>query len=603
MAFQFDFVYLLKALKERKSIDIIYKEEEKTWHYSSRFLMLSLDGKSFIIDLPFLGEDTYKPLEVGFTIQIVFKLAGFRFQFGAEVQEKVQYIIDKEKKIPALKISWPTEILEENRRSFFRVELSMNDSIKVAYHILGNAEERTEKKQGEPVHTAEGKGVDAIAVDISENGLKIRVNSIGDIKVNDLIRLCFRLKEPDDEYVEIDGIVRHISEDERIPAFFCGIEFSRKDSLRHKQAVRKVVFYLMSKHQENVNFFSVDTIVSKNPLVRRIVEGEVSGELLNMLLDKEFRLTNEEYIESLAFVVNKNEYVDRATALLQEIPLPVKAKYVERMDANHQAAYCLLTEAVQNGSMGVVTGVVNNQYLPVEFWLKIAKEGSEPMLGLLLENPNKLIAYPEVLHVMLQNPGITPVIEKSIDEIESRYLDEVEPDVIPMEGLIPEVQKVIKKQLSEKGEKINIFTTAKARMEAISTLKRINAMNTRERIRLAYCGNKPERMILAGGQSKEVLLSLVESPWIGEDEILALLENEKIPAAVVEKIADNSCWLRSYPIILALVKHANVPVKKAPGFLKRLRWEDLKEIVINKKINPYVLEIADRIFEKTILKK
>jgi hypothetical protein len=110
-------------------------------------------------------------------------------------------------------------------------------------------------------------------------------------------------------------------------------------------------------------------------------------------------------------------------------------------------------------------------------------------------------------------------------------------------------------------------------------------------------------MVLARGQNKEVLLSLSESPWIGEDEILTILENPKIAAKMVSKIADKPCWLRSYPIVLALIKHPKVPLKKAPGFLKRLRREDLKEIVIIRRIDPEVLAIADNIFEKTILRK
>lgn len=603
MAFQLDFIYLLKAIKEKKSIDIYYKGEDKTWNYSSRFLKLSSDSKSFIIDLPFMGEDTYKPLEIGFTIQIIFKLAGFRFQFAATVEDNIQYIIDRDKKIPALKISWPREIIEENQRSFFRVELSMDESINVIYNIVESPGEKKDTEADETDKSEEYQGVEAIIADISENGLKIKIKRDNNIKINDKLLLRFRLKELDDEYIEIDGIVRHIREQEDTPAFFCGVEFSKEDSPRHKQAIRKITFYLMSRRQENVNFFSVDSVISANPLVKRIVNSEVSHELLNMLVNIEFRLTNEEYLESLAHVVNRKEYESRAAAILHSIPVPVKVKYVERMEANHQTAYYLLTEAVKNRCIKIIVAVVNNQYLPVEFWLKLAREGTEPMLELLLEHPNKLLAYPEVLDVMTKNPAITPAVKERIEKIENHYLEGEEPALIPMEGLIPRVQQVIKKQMKERGEKLNIFTTAKARMEAISILKRINDMSVRERIRLALCGNKPERMTLTKDPNKEVLISLVESPWIGEDEILNMLENPRLPAEVVSRIADNSSWLRSYPIILSLVNHPGVPLTKAPGLIKRLRCEDLKQIVINKKTNPAVLGIADQIFAKTTMKK
>lgn len=600
MAFQLDFVCLLKAIKERKSIDIFYEEKDGAWNYFSRFLELSSEGQSFIVDLPVMLEDTYKPLKPGYIIYIIFKIAGFRFQFATTVQEQIQYILENVGKVPALRIAWPREIIEENRRSFFRAELSMDESIDVNYTILSAKQQ--EKLPGESKRNEYG-GVEAILADVSENGLGIRINREKNLKINVRVRLDIRLKDLDDEHIEIEGIVRHIQEYEGKKAHLCGIEFLPEDSSKRRQAVRKMIFYLMTRHQENVSFLTVDSIISKNPIVQRIVNGEISNEMLDMLLNREFSLSDEEYLESLVYVLQRKEHETRAQAILESIPMPVKEKYIKRVEANHRVAYYLLTEGINHRSSEIIAAVIENRYLPVEFWLKIAREGTEPMLKLLLANENRLIAYPEILEVMKKNPHSTPVIKMNIHQISKYYLVDVEAGIIPREEVIANVQEAIMKQTKANGEKSGSITKNEARREAIFIINRINKMSVRERIRLAFCGEKTERMVLNGDPHEDVLLSLVESPWIGEDEILIILQNPGISAKVVQRISDDFFWQHNYSIILSLVKHPKLPVKNAPRLIEKLKREDLKEIVINKEIHPEILYIAEKIFEKTILKK
>ena len=44
-------------------------------------------------------------------------------------------------------------------------------------------------------------------------------------------------------------------------------------------------------------------LISKNPLVRRIVENDANKEMLNWLLEKQLAFTEEENLESLVFKI------------------------------------------------------------------------------------------------------------------------------------------------------------------------------------------------------------------------------------------------------------------------------------------------------------
>jgi hypothetical protein len=268
------------------------------------------------------------------------------------------------------------------------------------------------------------------------------------------------------------------------------------------------------------------------------------------------------------------------------------------VDANHQVVHYLVTEALKNPFPEIIFAVTNNQYLPVDFWLKIAKEGTSQMLDRLLQNKNKLVAYPEIMNVMEKNPGLTDEIQKKIITIKESYLKGLESFIIPREAVIVDVPKELQKVDSDTVSDHEPVNLSDIKKEVKSTLKRINQMTVRERIKLAFTGNRSERLILAKDRNKYVHLSLVEGPRIDEAEIVRLLQSKNLEPEVVSGISKNRYWLISYPIVLSLVRHPRVPVKRASVFIKRLKPEDLKELMNDKNINPDLRKQAEACFKK-----
>ena len=580
---QVDLVFLLKAVKEKRSMDVFYKEVDRTWNYSSRFLNLVSEDHTIIIDLPQMKDETYKALKVGYIIYLAFSLAGFRFQFRTKVKEKITYKVAEGKEIPALKIVWPDQILNGNRRSLFRVQVEIDESIEVKYQILDEGKEDAHKGDSD-----EYEGVEALMMDISEVGLAVRINRPVNVKMGDRLKLRFRLGERENE-IEMEGMVRHIRKYEGSSVHLCGIEFISTDTLENKRSMRKIALYTMSKKQENVNFFSINTIVSKNPVARKIVDGEATDELLKMLFAREIKLSIHEYLESMVYVLKIEKFKKRALSYLKSIPIHMKVKYIRRMDANHRVAYYILSEALSGQHLEIISAVINNQYLPVEFWKKIAKEGNARMLRILMANKNKLIACPEIMDEMEKNPSIMGSILKSIQEIRESYLVGVTPELISEEDVIEIVTEELKK---EKAEEIGEVDLSEVEGEAQTSLQKINQMSVRERVQLAFSGNKSERLILAKDPNKFVGLSLIESPQIGKDEIYEILQNKSISGEVVRKISENRNWIRNYSVMLSLIKHPKVPVKKASTYVKRVKHVDLRKMAKDREINPAIRAIV-----------
>lgn len=337
---------------------------------------------------------------------------------------------------------------------------------------------------------------------------------------------------------------------------------------------------------------------SKNPLVKKIVEGDFTNDLIEMLLNKQLPFTDLDYLESLVYVLKDERYKKRALNILKVISDSVKLDYMEKKEINQRVAFYLLIEALSKNNIDMIIKVVNNQYLDVDFLKKIAEKGNAEMLEILLENQIKLIAYPEILDIAEKNPNLTQYLRGKINEIREYYLTEKDVEIISEEEIIENVEEIvddeeIKEEISESMDEVSdeVIKEEKEK-KAKSILEAINSMNISDKVKLALTGTKSERMILIKDPNKMVSNAVIESPKITEDEVLQLAKNKGIAVEIISKISSNREWVKNYSIMLALAQNPKTPVKDALGFVKKLHDRDLKNLSRDRNVNPVVRQLA-----------
>ena len=332
----------------------------------------------------------------------------------------------------------------------------------------------------------------------------------------------------------------------------------------------------------------MNPIVSKNPLVLQIAEGSANDELLQFLLDKKLAFTDEEYLESLVFVLPNLIFHDRALAMLSQISQSVKENYVQKKEAQLQVAEFILNEALQTGYCNILAMIIQNQHFPNEFFLRIAAQGKAVTLEILLENQIRLIAYPEIMEKMELNPECNPFISLKIKELREFYIDPQAAETIPEKDVLNELTSLIaQEQSADKG-----LSQATIQQTAMTTLQRINRMSISQRIRLALTGNKTERLILIKDANRMVQLAVIESPKMADDEVLIHIRNLSLSGEIIGKIANNRDWTKNYTIIMALVQNPKTPINRAISFIKKLHARDLKLLIQDRNINPVIRNLA-----------
>jgi hypothetical protein len=345
-------------------------------------------------------------------------------------------------------------------------------------------------------------------------------------------------------------------------------------------------------------------LVSKNPIVKKIAEGEAKGEMLDLLVTRKLPFTEEEYLESLVFVVTDKNLKSKAVAQLKDIPETTKLSYVEKSEANHRVAYFLLLEALGRQNNKIIAKAIHNQALPAEFLMKIAENGDASMLEMLLDNQIKLIAYPEIMEIMEKNSRIGNYIKGKIQEIREFYLQDDIAEEIQVEEVLEDVKEVIaQEQTGEKEEDAEeelsgLEDLTMVKEKTLTTLQEINNMGISDRIKLALTGSKTHRMILIKDSNKMVSLAVLESPKITVDEIIILAKNKSIAADIIGRISRNREWIKNYAVIAELVRNPKLPVKSALPFINRLHNRDLRLLSVNKNTSPVIREFAATLFSQ-----
>lgn len=246
LALKIDFIYLLKAIEENANISVHYiVDEQEVHHYLSRFFETDREERTVTIDFPTGDGESTKPLVPKDNISVLFKFAGFRFLFHSEVLEKLEYRLNEEKDTKAFKIRLPEEILDGNRRKFFRVLVPSDQPIVLHYRKVGAGGAKTGV-------SLKSRSFEALMLDISEGGIALRSEKAPNISKGDRLQFQFRLEGAKTE-IKMEGVVRSTRKYGGDDVHLWGIEYVPKKDINYKRALNRINKYIMATQRKNLN--------------------------------------------------------------------------------------------------------------------------------------------------------------------------------------------------------------------------------------------------------------------------------------------------------------------------------------------------------------
>lgn len=126
-----------------------------------------------------------------------------------------------------------------------------------------------------------------------------------------------------------------------------------------------------------------------------------------------------------------------------------------------------------------------------------------------------------------------------------------------------------------------------------SMLQKLAAMTVPEKVKAAMKGTREMRSVLIRDPNKLVALSVLSCPKVTETEVEAFARMGSVSEDVLRTIGHTRAWVKSYTIVLALVKNAKTPVAMSLTMLNRLNEGDVRRISIDRNV-PEALRVAAR---------
>ncbi len=129
--------------------------------------------------------------------------------------------------------------------------------------------------------------------------------------------------------------------------------------------------------------------------------------------------------------------------------------------------------------------------------------------------------------------------------------------------------------------------------EKASVVQRLANMSVPQKVQAAMKGTREMRAILVRDPNKMVSLAVLSCPKVTETEIESFARMGSVSEDVLRTIGQTRAWIKSYNVVLALVRNSKTPVALTMVLLNRLNEADVRRLSIDRNV-PEPLRIAAR---------
>ena len=118
--------------------------------------------------------------------------------------------------------------------------------------------------------------------------------------------------------------------------------------------------------------------------------------------------------------------------------------------------------------------------------------------------------------------------------------------------------------------------------------KAVLSSSVNKKITRATLGSREDRSRLIKEKNRLIIYSVINSPKLTDDEIVAYAGNKNLPKEVTFLISTNREFTKKYMVKVALVNNPKTPVLTSTKFLRHLNGKDLTKVAKSKNV-PKVL--------------
>ncbi|MFO8073511.1 MAG: hypothetical protein R6V85_16725 [Polyangia bacterium] len=129
-------------------------------------------------------------------------------------------------------------------------------------------------------------------------------------------------------------------------------------------------------------------------------------------------------------------------------------------------------------------------------------------------------------------------------------------------------------------------------------LTNLSRLSVSQKVRMATLGSSQQRSVLIRDSNKMVIMAVLKSPGIGENEVVRYTKARSLPDEAVRYITSKRDWTKQYQVKLNLVQNPRTPLQEALKFLNHLRAADVRSLERNRDVPQAISRAAKQLREK-----
>ena len=326
-------------------------------------------------------------------------------------------------------------------------------------------------------------------------------------------------------------------------------------------------------------------------LLGQVESGEASPQILDFVARGLVPLPAEELVRAVASVLAKSD-----GALLESAEKTFAAFHWDALKGAVLSAGVrpeqLDAIARRTHDAAVLEPLIRHKSVPDDTLAWLAERVDGPMQDIIVTNQVRLLEAPVIVERLFENPRLSPEIRRRADEFLEEFFLKKEremdaelaaqaaaPEVVTPEAPAPAPQED-EPELSEDDKK--------------SLFARVSVMTVVQKIRLAYRGNKEERMFLVQDRNRLVSSAALKSPKTRDADAETIANMKSVSEDVLRGIAFRRDWMRHYGVLRALVRNPRSPIDVTLGLVMKLNAKDMKTLAGDRNVPEAVRATARR---------
>lgn len=259
---------------------------------------------------------------------------------------------------------------------------------------------------------------------------------------------------------------------------------------------------------------------------------------------------------------------------------------------------------------GVLEPLIRHRNVSDETLAWLAERIGPWLQDVLVTNQMRLLASPVIVERLFENPQLSTDIRRRADEfLEEFFLKkEREEDERHAEaGAIADAAAAAEDlplTSFDEPQAPDAAPTADGRQatndvelseEDLKNLTKLSSLSVTQRIRIAYRGNREERLFLVRDVNRLVAMAVLKSPKTREADVEVIANMKSVSEDVLRVIGQRRAWMRKYTILSSLVRNPRAPLDITLPLLNRLTQRDMKLLAKDRNIPEAIRNNARRV--------